>query len=181
MLVRYWLMIYLLLPGLTAAAEFRIAELSARQQDGVFVMHAEVSYDFPERPLEALKNGVPLTLEVHVQLRRAGAWIWERDLIERRLRYQVRYHALASVYQVMDLQSEELQDFVTLESALAALGEIPPVPLIGVTELAPAQRYELSVKASLDIESLPVPLRAMAYITPSWNLSSEWKTWLLAP
>lgn len=177
--VRYLLLTLLLIPTLALASEFRVSELSARQQDGFFVMRAELVYDFPERPLEALQNGVPLTLEVHVQLRRAGAWIWEKDLLDIRLRYQIRYHALASTYQVMDLQSESLQDFVTLESALAALGEIPAFPLISIEELQADEGYVLSLKAQLDIEALPLPLRPMAYITPSWNLASERKTWHL--
>lgn len=179
--VRYWLLTFLLIPALVPASDFRVSELSARQQDGFFVMRAELAYDFPDTPLEALRNGVPLTLEVHVQLRRAGAWIWERDLLDTRLRYQIRYHALASTYQVLDLQSESQQDFVTLESALAALGEIPSFPLIRVEELQTGESYELSLKAQLDIEALPLPLRPMAYITPSWNLSSDWKTWPLKP
>ena len=179
--VSYRLLIFLLLPAYALASEFRVSELSAKQQDGFFVMQAELVYDFPERPLEALQNGVPLTLEVDVQLRRAGAWLWEKDLLDVRLRYQIRYHALASTYQVLDLQSESLQDFVTLESALAALGKIPAFPLIGTEELQAGESYVLSVKAQLDIESLPLPLRPMAYITPSWNLASERKKWRLKP
>ena len=83
--VRYWLLICLLLPGLAPASGFRISELTAQRQDNFFVMHAEVVYQLPQRPLEALQNGVPLTLEVHVQLRREGAWLWERDLLDIRL------------------------------------------------------------------------------------------------
>ena len=179
--VRSWLLTFLLFPALLLASDFRVSELSAKQREGFFVMRAELVYDFPERPLEALQNGVPLTIDVHVQLRREGAWIWEEDLLDIRLRYQIRYHALASIYQVLDLQSGNQQDFVTLESALAALGEIPSFPLISAEELRSDESYVLSLKAELDIEALPLPLRPMAYITPSWNLSSERKTWLLKP
>ncbi len=179
--LRHWLLICLLLPALAVADEFRVSELSAQREGDFFTMRAEVIYDFPKRPLEALQNGVPLTLEVHVQLRRKGAWIWEKDLLDIRLRYQIRYHALASIYQVIDMQSGSQEDFVTLESALAALGEIPEFPLINAERLETGQRYLLSLEVKLDIEALPLPLRSMAYITPSWNLSSEKKKWLLEP
>ncbi|MCI0653725.1 MAG: DUF4390 domain-containing protein [Methylococcaceae bacterium] len=32
---------------------------------------------------------------------------------------------------------------------------------------------------SLDIESLPLPLRSIAYLIPQWHISSGWHTWSL--
>ena len=37
--------------------------------------------------------------------------------------------------------------------------------------------YSVRLQASLDIEALPLPLRPLAYVSPSWHLSSEWYTW----
>ncbi len=161
--------------------EFRVSELSAQLVEGTYVMNTRIEYHFSDRVLEALDNGVPLTMEVIVRLRDSDAWWWQSDLLKRRLRYQIRYLSLSSVYQVVDLQSGTQQNFVTLESALDALGDIPPLPLMKQGELAHGKHYLLSVKAELDIEALPLPLRPMAYLTPSWNLSSEWRTWLLRP
>jgi len=164
-----------------AGEEFEISRLQATRGDPDYLMQAEVQYRFSEPVLEALYSGVPLTLELHLQLRRVGAWIWEPDLLDQRLRYRFRYHALAELYQVTDLQSGSHQEFATLEAALAALGKIRNLPLIEAKRLDPQASYRLSLEASLDIESLPLPLRPMAYITPAWNLSSETAEWLLKP
>ena len=181
MIARCWLLIFLLFPALTLAAEFQVTKLSTQLLDGTYVMDAEIDFQFSDKALDALQNGVPLTLQVQIQLRREGAWIWEKDQLDVRLRYQIRYQSLPSVYQILDLQSNTQQSFVTRESALRALGQIPVFPLVKQAQLQSDRSYLLSLYVELDIEALPLPLRPLAYLTPAWNLSSEWGTWRLQP
>ena len=181
MIARCWLLIFLLFPALTLAAEFQVTKLSTQLLDGTYVMDAEIDFQFSDKALDALQNGVPLTLQVQIQLRREGAWIWEKDQLDVRLRYQIRYQSLPSVYQILDLQSNTQQSFVTRESALRALGKIPVFPLVKQAQLQSDRSYLLSLYVELDIEALPLPLRPLAYLTPAWNLSSEWGTWRLQP
>lgn len=169
------------LPLLAENGQFLVTELSAHPVDDRYLMDADIDYQFSEQALEALLNGVPLTLDVHVQLRRDGAWIWEEDLFDIRLRYQFRYHALAELYQVVDLQTGTEQDFVTRSAALKALGRLRDAPLVDAKTLTQGEAYVLSVQTSLDIDSLPLPLRPLAYLTPAWSLSSEKKVWYLRP
>jgi len=172
-----WLLALLLLtPALSQAAEFQITNQNCRALDEAFVMDASIDFDFSNKALEALQNGVPLTLEIHLQVRRKGAWLWEKDLLDYKMRYQIRYHALASVYQVIDLQSSTKQSFVTREVAISALGDIQGLPVIGRSRLDKGKTYNIELRASLDVDSLPLPLRPMAYISPDWNLSSEWSS-----
>ncbi len=172
-----WFLAWLLLaPALSQAAEFQITNHTCRSLDEAFVMDASIDFDFSNKALEALQNGVPLTLEVHLQVRRKGAWLWEKDLLDYKMRYQIRYHALASVYQVIDLQSSTKQSFVTREVAISALGDIQGLPVIGRSRLDKGKTYNIELRASLDLDSLPLPLRPMAYISPDWNLSSEWSS-----
>ena len=98
-----------------------------------------------------------------------------------RLRYEIRYLALASLYQVTDLQTNAWQSFVTSQSAMSALGTIERLPLIDRASLDSGARYILSVKSFLDIEALPLPMRPTAYLTPAWHLSSQRRIWRLNP
>ena len=170
---------WMLTPLSTIASEFEITHLSAHLKHGSILMNVNIDYQFSNKSLEALQHGIPLTVEVHAQLRHEDAWLWENDLLDIRFRYQVRYHPLAAVYQIKDLQTNYEQSFVTLESALAALGEIEDFVLLNHSQLIPGEPYILSVKSFLDIEALPLPLRPLAYIDPRWNLSSNWKSWRL--
>jgi hypothetical protein len=168
-------------PTFTQGAEFRVAEMQCNLVAGTYVLDATVEYEFSEKALEALDNGVPLTLEMHLQLRRKGAWLWEEDELDSHLRFQLRYHALASLYQLLDLQSGQQQSFATRDAAIAALGEIHSLPVIAHKQLEPGEVYELRLRTFLDIDALPLPLRPMAYLSPSWNLSSKSKTWRITP
>ena len=174
----FWLLL-LLLPLSLNAAGFEVTELEARRDGDQYLMDARIVYGFSDKAIEALVNGVPLTLEVHVQLRDEDAWIWQEDLLDLRLRYRIRYLALAGVYQIRDLQSDHTQSFHTQRSAVDALGEIHDFPLIEAGRLSPGRRYRLSLRSGLDIEALPLPLRPMAYLTSAWKLQSKWRTRIL--
>ena len=53
--------------------DFRRVALTL-SEDGRILLDAEITFDLNETVSEALVNGVPLTFETHVQMRRAEAW-----------------------------------------------------------------------------------------------------------
>jgi hypothetical protein len=172
----------LLLTSLLAAAqELVIDRVSIRLDEGVYLLDAEIDYRLSDAALEALDNGVPLTMEVHIQVRGNNAWIWQSDAAEYRLRYVIRYHALSGLYEVVNQDSGQRRNFVTRDAALTALGELADLPLIEAERLDPGEGYAVEMRVDLDIEALPLPLRPLAYLSPSWNLSSGWTSWPLAP
>jgi len=163
------------------AADFRVESAKTHLSNDTYLLDARVHYGFSDLALEALDNGVPLTIEVHLQVRAADAWIWDDNLLDRRMRYAIRYKPLSERYLVTQLPGEGGRSFVTRDSAIAALGEIKQAPLIGASSLEPGVAYEMHIKAELDIEELPLPLRPMAYLRPSWQLSTGWTKWPLEP
>ncbi len=177
-----WLLLTLLwLPAAAWGADFEIPELECRLAGDMYRLDADIKYRLTEQVREALQNGVMLTLEVHVQVRRRGAWIWQDDAYSTRLRYSIHFHALAALYQVQDIHHDTREDFVTLNAALGHLGRIRNLPLLGPQHLDPEGAYQARLKASLDVDALPLPLRPVAYLSPSWNLSSPWRACPLPP
>lgn len=179
--VLFSLLLLILPPLPVLGEEFKVRNLAIELVDGQYRMAADIDYQFSDKAIEALVNGVPLTLEVHVQLRDKSAWIWQDDLLDVRLRYRIRYLALAAVYQVVDLQADTQQNFHTQRSAFEALGEIRNFTLIAADKLDKGRSYLLSLRSSLDIEALPLPLRPMAYVTSSWKLNSDWSELVIKP
>ncbi|WP_242513446.1 DUF4390 domain-containing protein [Halochromatium salexigens] len=168
-------------PMARAADGFHVIDAKTRRVDGKHILSAEIDYRFSERALEALENGVPLTIQVHLQVREQGAWIWDESLVDRRLRYRIRYKPLSERYLVSRLPSEDGRIFVTRQAAIAALGELNDLHLISAHHLDPQQAYEVHLRASLDIEELPLPLRPMAYLRAGWKQSTGWTRWPLTP
>jgi len=162
-----------------ADAEFRVRKVETPLVDDSYYLKAQIDYGFSSAALEALDNGVPLTIEVHVQVRAADAWLWDESLLDQRLRYRIHYKPLSERYQVTQLPGAGGRSFVTRDAAIRALGEIHGLQLVGRQRLDPELDYEIHIKAALDTEELPLPLRPMAYLLPSWQLSSGWTSWPL--
>jgi Domain of unknown function (DUF4390) len=175
-----WLLAAILaMPAL--AGGFRIESAKTHLDGETYVLDARILYGFSELALEALDNGVPLTIELHMQVRPRDAWIWEDNVLDRRLRYAIRYKPLSERFLVSQLPGEGGRSFVTRDAAIAALGEIKGLPLVGAARLDPNLSYEVQLKAELDIEELPLPLRPMAYLRPAWKLSTGWTKWPIEP
>jgi len=158
---------------------FKVKQVGTRLEGDTLVMDAQIDYVFSAVALEALDNGVPLILEVHIQLRPADAWIWDNSLVDQRLRYMIRYKPLSERYLVTRLPGDGGRSYVTRDAAVAALGDIVDLDLVSVDRLERDTDYEIHLQASLDVEELPLPLRPMAYLLPSWKLSSGWTKWPL--
>lgn len=164
-----------------AGDDFEFRQSRIRLEDGVYYLDATLDSAFSEEALEALNNGVPLTIVIHLQIRRANAWLWEDSLLDRQMRYAIRYRPLSERYEVYRLPGTSGRGFETREAAIRALGELQNLQLIALDKLNADEQYELQIKVFLDIEELPLPLRPMAYLKPSWKLSSGWSKWPLSP
>jgi len=177
-------LVWLLAAVLALPAEaggFRVASAKTHLEGGIYVLDVRIVYGFSDLALEALDNGVPLTIEVHIQVRPRNAWIWDDTLLDRRLRYAIRFKPLSERFFVSQLPEEGGRSFVTRDAAITALGEIKGFPLVAQDRLKSDQGYEVQIKAELDIEELPLPLRPMAYLRPAWKLSTGWTRWPIEP
>ena len=173
------LLLGLYLLSLVALADFTVREATARLDQGVIRVDALIDLPLSDTALEALDNGVPLTVVIETRVESEDAWFWERALEKRKLHYELRYHPLAGLYSVTDLGRGILERFATREAALVKLGEIHDIEVVASARLEADVDYEMALRAYLDIESLPLPLRPLAYIYPSWHLSTGWSRWQL--
>ena len=177
------ILLTLLLTGMpekgVLAAEFTIEMVETKLKEGQYLMDARIDYRLSETALEALDNGVPLTLDLQVKLVQVGSWVWEDELVDSHIRHTIRYHSLTETYQLFEHSTQQTTSFVTRDALLSVLGEISDFKLIEAERLQPGEEYQLRVNAELDIESLPLPLRPMAYLQSAWKLSSGWSRWPL--
>jgi hypothetical protein len=174
------LLLALATAGVAEEIVFRQVALTL-SQEGFILLDAEIDYDLTETVSEALENGVPLTFETHVQMRRAEAWLWESDTIEHRLRTVLRHRPLSGLYELRSLEGSEPVSFATRDSALRALGRIIAMPIIARSELDLDDEYVVRLRVRLDIEALPLPMRPIAYLRRDWSLASEPWEWRLKP
>lgn len=175
-----WLLIALVL-AFPARADFRVEEAETSLEQSVYTLDAEIDIDFSDQALEALRNGVPLTVVLDIEVTRKRAWWMDESVAHLEQRYRIWYHALSDQYLLRNLNSSAQYSFQSLGRALRALGTVEGLPILDEELVDASQHYEVSLRARLDIESLPSPLRPLAYVSPGWRLASPWYTWPLAP
>ena len=127
---------------------------------------------------EAVKNGIPLTFEIQVQVVKKNTWLWDSVEIELVRYKRLQYHALSESYQVKDMSAGSQGNYRRLGDALRAAGNIQSLLLSGET-LDSELNYEIRLRGSLDIESLPTPVRLIAYVSSVWDMTSKWYSWPL--
>jgi len=173
----HWLLLTLVLlyPSAGAASPgFEVLSAQVALKDAVYRVSARFDFRLSEKALQALHNGVPLTLEVEMLVTEHRRYLWNAILASVVQRYRLRYHALSQQYQVENLNTGVTESYPSRLAALGAIGRIDEFPLIDAGLVPPDGRYQVEIQLRLDIESLPVPLRALAYLSPDWHLDSAW-------
>jgi len=165
--------------GLARADGIDINHASATVVNGVVMVSADMTYHLSDKAIEALVNGVPLTFNVDVEIKRYRKWLWNKTVVSVRQSYRLEYHALSKQYLVVNLITGAHRTFQTLQDAIDGLGTIRRIPIVENHLLQHAGEYLARIQAQLDIEALPSPLSPIAYLSDDWRLSSDWYTWKL--
>lgn len=163
------------------AGGFEVRSAATKLQDDGYQLTARIDYDFSAEVLDALANGVPLTLRLEIEVQRLRRWWANQTVAKLEQRHQLTYHAFSDQYLLRNLGSGTLTIHPTLNQALAALGALDELPLLDAAHIEAEEEYQVRLRTSLDIEALPAPLRPVAYVTPAWRLSSAWFTCSLTP
>lgn len=185
---RSWLRGLLLLtllagtPALASAAAepgFVVRRATTVLVDKVYHLDAKIDYRFSAEALEALDNGVPLVVELAIEIERKREYMWDETVATLRQRYQLSYEALTQRYVVTNLNSGADNYYADRAAAITALGNVVNLPILDAGLLNPNEIYSVWLQASLDLEALPVPMRVAGYFSGDWHLTSEWYTWPL--
>lgn len=166
-------------PGHAQESGLAIVEAGSTLVDGQHQVHAIIDYRLSREALDALQNGVPLTFEVVVVLSQSRRWWFDGEVVTRRQVSRLSYDPLAQTYVVRETGSGEQRSFTTLYAALKALGQVEGLALVEDSRLEAGTSYEAGIRAALDQERLPGPLRLLAFWQEGLNLESEWFRWTL--
>ena len=167
------------LAGWASTPGISVADATVWIQDDAYLVDLTLDYQLPEEVVDALDHGVPLVFVISMRVERPKVFWWQPVLKSRSYSYSIRYRPLAALYEVEESRHGEKRRFVTREAVFGYLSELRQLEVVEKSGLKEEGNYQVAVKAELDIESLPPPMRPMAYLTPSWNQSSGWSRWPL--
>ena len=167
-------------PATPAGGAFVVEHAALRPTVGAYVVDARIDFAFSEDNLEAMRNGVALTVIVDIEVRRERGQWWDETLATRQLRYRIETNVLTGRYRVRDIGGGA-RNYRSLEEMTETIGRVESVPVIARDRLSAGAHYAARIRARLDIEALPSPLRPIAYLSPQWRLNTGWFEWQVEP
>ena len=158
---------------------FEVRSASTNLVDNVHLLDSRLQLVLSSEALEALNSGVPLTIELQMQVIRVRRFYVDSVDAELAVRFELEYRPLSQRYIVRNLNSGDQDSFATLYSALNNLGRVTALPVIDEALLAPGKNYRIRVRAMLQTQQYPAPLRLLFFWRSQWQLQSEWFEWML--
>jgi hypothetical protein len=158
---------------------FDVRSASTSVVDNVIHLEARLQLVLSDEALAALDSGVPLTIELNLEVIRERRFLPDATDAELLLRYELEYRPLSQRYIVRNLNSGNQDSFATLYSALNNLGRIQNLPVVDEAILERDEDYRMRLQALLSTQQYPAPLRLLFFWRDQWQLKSEWFEWSL--
>jgi hypothetical protein len=165
--------------GLAGRFEVRSADLELKE--GVYHLNARIDLPISEAVRRGLVEGVPLTLEVDLDIERVRQLLPNSRVAELTQRYRLQYNAVSARYILRNENSGQQESLGTVDDAIAHLSEVHSLPALDKALIAADRRYEGRVKARIDFGTVPFTLRLLMFWVSDWHRESDWYAWTFQP
>jgi hypothetical protein len=165
--------------GLAGRFEVRTADLELK--DGVYHLNARIDLPISDAVRRGLVEGVPLTLEVDLDIERVRQLLPNSRVAELTQRYHLQYNAVSARYILRNDNSGQQESLGTVDEAISHLSEVHSLPALDKALIAADRRYEGRVKAKLDFGTVPFTLRLLMFWVSDWHRESDWYAWTFQP
>ena len=156
---------------------FNVRSATSNVVGGVHELDARLQLLLSDEANDALTSGVPLRIELQMQVIRERRFLPDASEADLNLQYELEYRPLSQRYIVRNVNSGEQESFATLYAALNNLGRVQNLPIIDDALLEPDGRYRMRLRALLSTREYPAPLRLLFFWRDQWQLASDWYEW----
>ena len=141
------------------------------------MVDADADIRFSEDAIKAIDSGVPITIEFDVRVSRPRKFLWDTEVLNAHREFTIERHALSKQFILADQVTGTRRIHGSLQFAIDDLGRIRNIPIAEAGQMIGASNLIFAIRLRLAIRSLPGPLIPVAYISPSWHMSSGWHRW----
>jgi len=185
LITRQWLigafgvMVCFLMYAVSAAAsdEFTILGANINSQNGVYLLDAQLNFNLPRSAEKSVRDGVVMNLTVEVRFDHVRHMWMNETVAVLEQRYTLIYHSVSQRFLLRNTNSGLQSSFDSFDDAIIALKNIHNLPLLDSDLLRSSVRNEVSMRASVDIRSIPRALGLILFWVDDFSLKSDWYTW----
>jgi hypothetical protein len=161
-------------------SRFEIRNAYVELVAGVWQLDVRLDLGLSQAARQAFDDGVPLTLLLEVEATTARRFLPDDTVVSQTRQWQLAYDAIADRYVVTDRANGEHASHASRVEALEALAHISAMPLADTTRLPMNGRFEMRVRASVEIGELPVAVKMLLF-WKSWSRDTDWYVWSVRP
>src|SRR5271170_6320592 len=165
--------------GLEGRFEVRSADLQLTE--GVYHLNAHLDLPVSDAMRRGLTEGVPLAVELHLDIERVRQLLPNSRVAELTQRYHLQYNAVSARYVLRNDNSGQQESLGSIEEAIEHLSEVHSLPVLDKALITPDRRYEANVRAKLDFGSVPFTLRFLMFWVSDWHRETDWYAWTFQP
>lgn len=153
------------------SVRFTTQQVSIQPGNGSLRIHLQQNLKLSQRANSAVRNGVPVILELSLELRDSNALTL---IAADSYRYEIRYLPMSERYQLRDTGRESVRSYPRLRHVLRELADLQ---LAMETPTLAAGTYEIRTRLRLDRASLPAPVQLPSMIFRAWRHDTNWSQW----
>jgi hypothetical protein len=165
--------------GLEGRFEVRSADLELK--DGVYHLNAHVDLPVSDDVRRGLAEGVPLSVELDIDIERVRQLLPNSRVAELIQRYHLQYNAVSARYILRNDNSGQQESLGTVDAAIEHLSDVRNLPVLDKALIAVDRRYEANLRARIDYGTVPFSVRLLMFWVNDWHRESDWYTWTLEP
>ena len=153
--------------------------VSSELVENSYLLDARINFNPHDDVLEALDHGVVLDIDIIIKVKEKRKWLWDRLYKEDIIKFKLDHLPLSNVYIITNVSNSQQRQFDTLENALKYLGTLDRYFLVNNENIDDDATLVGLLKAKLNVEILPPPLKPVAFILNKWQSDSEWRRWTI--
>ncbi len=148
--------------------------------DDVWRLDVRLDLVLADAARDAFAEGVPLVLELEVEGSVERRFLPDATVVALTRRWQLTHDAISERYVVSDVAAGEQESHATETDALEALARITGLDIAGSDTLPADARFDMRVRASIEIGDLPAAIRILLF-WQGWSRSTDWYAWSVRP
>ena len=167
-------------PALGQDRRFDVRSAFVERVEDVWHLTATLDLFLSDAAREALAESIPLDLRLDVVLRGERGFLPGETVAQLEQRWRLTFDALSGRYVVVHRNTGAQSTYAGPGQALESLARIRGLPLIDANLLQEGRRYEVSLRATVEIGGVPRALKLLLFWR-DWSRTTDWYTRSLRP
>ena len=159
------------------APAFNIKTASFTLQDTLLLLDSTIEINLPGYINKAIDQGFAVPLMFEVEALVYSKYWFDEKLLSLKQQYQLHYLPMLSAYAIYDLNANQRTYFDSRQEALRYLTVIYAYPMFDIKNINQSGRVYIRMRAGIDVDELPLPLKSSSLWNNDWALQSDWFEW----